>query len=142
MIKMGYYKNLPVYRIMDMCEMDIEADNFYAFGEKLLYHGSVVGQLQGSQLLRFDEQKFDWLREIKRERKSVGELLGEATGVKEEEEVAETAPQSAEAPEYETVEASDRLVDDFMAHWRENIDNEIAMLKEAVSAMEVGNAAC
>ena len=51
-------------------------------------------------------------------------------------EAAETRPQEEEEPIHETVEAPDRIVDNFMSSWRDNIDNEIAMLKSSVAQME------
>lgn len=48
---------------------------------------------------------------------------------------AEKAPKSASKPDTESVDPAS-AVDKFMNSWKNNIDNEIAVLKNAVSAME------
>ena len=77
----------------------------------------------------FDEGLFNELR-----RKSWdddrAQILAHVTGS------AETRPQEEEIPTSESVEAPDRIVDSFMETWRDNIDNEIAVLKSSIAQME------
>lgn len=140
MVKMGTFKGIPVYMTLRVEEIDNDKEVFYALGDKLVYHGHVLGKLEGKNLLNFDEQKFRLISEIeknKRENRGIAEMLGDVTGVKEE-KTAETRPQEEEKPEYEVPETDcgKSLVDDFMASWRDNIDSEVAKLQASMKVME------
>ena len=132
---MGNFKGLPVFMITDPFEWQNIKDNhsheekIYVYRTNVYYKENRIAAISGDTLMDFDEELFNELR-----RKSWdddrAQMLAHVTGS------AETRPQEEEQPVYETVEAPDRIVDDFMNSWRDNIDNEIAILKDAVSAME------
>ena len=133
MRKMGNFRGLSVYLVNDYQEViniDYNEEKMYVINGKLTYHGTQLADVYDGQLFDFDEDKFNELRR-KRWSEDEGKLLAKATGS------AETRPQVEEKPVKETVETPDRIVDEFMATWRENIDNEIAMLKSAIAQMEV-----
>jgi hypothetical protein len=132
MKKMGNFRGLPVYLVngyQEVINIDYDEEKMYVINGKLTYHGTQLADVYDGQLFDFDEDKFNELR-----RKSWNEdesrLLAKATGS------AETRPQEEEKPVKETVETPDRIVDEFLAGWQENIDNEIAMLKSAIAQME------
>ena len=135
MRKMGNFRGLPVYLVngyQEVINIDYDEEKMYVIGGKLTYHGTQLADVYDGQLFDFDEDKFNELRR-KRWSEDEGKLLAKATGS------AETRPQVEEKPVKETVETPDRIVDEFMATWRENIDNEIAVLKSAIAQMEVNN---
>ena len=133
MRKMGNFKGLPVYLVngyQEVLNIDYNEEKMYVISGKLTYHGTELADVYDGTLFDFDEDKFNELR-----RKGWGEdeskLLAKATNS------AETRPQEEETSVNETVEAPDRIVDSFMETWRDNIDNEIAVLKSAIAQMEV-----
>ena len=141
MTKMGTYKGLPVYLVFNTEERDDDKEVFYACGDNLIYHGCVLGKLEGKSLLSFDEQKFRLIGKIeknKRENRGLAEMLGNVTNT------AETRPQVGEKPEYEVPETDcgTSLVDDFMASWRDSIDSEVAKLQASMKVMEEEIRAC
>jgi hypothetical protein len=132
MRKMGNFRGLPVYLVngyQEVINIDYDEEKMYVINGKLTYHGTQLADVYNGQLFDFDEDKFNELR-----RKSWNEdesrLLAKATGS------AETRPQEERKPVKETVETPDRIVDEFLASWQDNIDNEIAMLKSAIAQME------
>lgn len=134
MKKMGNFRGLPVYLIngyQEVSNIDFNEEKMYVICGKLFYHDVKLADVYNGQLFDFDEDKFNELRR-KRWSEDEGKLLAKATGS------AETRPQEEREPVKETVEAPDRIspVDNFMNSWRENIDNEIAVLKSAVAQME------
>ena len=134
MRKMGNFRGLPVYLVnstQEVMNIDDNEEKMYVICGRLFYHDVKLADVYDGQLFDFDEDKFNELRR-KRWSEDEGKLLAKATGS------AETAPQVEEKPVEETVETPDRIVDEFMATWRENIDNEIAVLKSAIAQMEVG----
>ena len=135
MRKMGNFRGLPVYLVngyQELLNIDCDEEKMYVSGGKLTYHGIELADVYDGQLFDFDEDKFNELRR-KGWSEDEGKLLAKATGS------AKTRPQVEEKPVKETVETPDRIVDEFMATWRENIDNEIAVLKSAIAQMEVNN---
>lgn len=135
MRKMGNFRGLPVYLVngyQEVSNIDFNEEKMYVICGKLTYHGTQLADVYDGQLFDFDEDKFNELRR-KRWGEDEGKLLAKATGS------AETRPQEERKPVKETVETPDRIVNEFMATWRENIDNEIAVLKSAIAQMEVNN---
>ena len=136
MRKMGNFRGLSVYLVTDPFEWQNIKDNhlheekMYVFGGKLTYHGTQLADVYDGQLFDFDKDKFNELRR-KRWSEDEGKLLAKATGS------AETRPQEERKPVKETVETPDRIVDEFLASWQDNIDNEIAVLKSAIAQMAV-----
>ena len=133
MRKMGNFRGLPVYLVngyQELLNIDCDEEKMYVSGGKLTYHGIELADVYDGQLFDFDEDKFNELRR-KRWSEDEGKLLAKAAGS------AETRPQEEKKPVKETVEAPDRIVDEFLASWQDNIDNEIAMLKSAVAQMGV-----
>lgn len=137
MRKMGNFKGLTVFMITDSFEWE-NMKNEGSYEEKIyVYTGNVyykwnrIASISGDTLMDFDEELFNELR-----RKSwdddKAQILAHVTGS------AETRPQEEETPTNETVETTGgtSIVDEFMNSWRDNIDNEIAVLNNAVSAME------
>ena len=134
MRKMGNFRGLPVYLVngyQEVLNIDYNEEKMYVISGKLTYHGTELADVYDGQLFDFDEDKFNELRR-KGWSEDEGKLLAKATGS------AETRPQEEREPVKETVEAPDRIspVDNFMNSWRDNIDNEIAVLKSAVAQME------
>ena len=135
MRKMGNFKGLPVFMITDPFEWANIKDNhshdekIYVYRTNVYYKENLIAAINGDILMDFDESLFNELR-----RKSWdddrAQMLAHVTGF------AETRPQEEETPTNETVEAPDRIVDSFMETWRDNIDNEIAVLKSSVARME------
>lgn len=137
MRKMGNFKGLPVFMVTDPFEWEMikstisKEERIFVYKTNVYYKQNRIAAIDGDTLLDFDEELFNELR-----RKSWGadraQMLAHATGS------AETHPQEKETPTNETVETTGgtSFVDEFMSSWRNNIDNEIAVLKEAVSAME------
>ena len=135
MKKMGNFRGLPVFMVTDPFEWVNIKDNhsheekIYVYRTNVYYKENLIAAISGDTLLDFDEGLFNELR-----RKSWdadrAQMLAHVTGS------AETRPQKEEMPTSETVEAPDRIVDSFMETWRDNIDNEIAMLKSSVAQME------
>ena len=135
MRKMGNFRGLPVYLVngyQEVINIDYDEEKMYVINGKLTYHGTQLADVYDGQLFDFDEDKFNELRR-KRWSEDEGKLLAKATGS------AETRPQEERKPVKETVETPDRIVDEFLASWQDNIDNEIAVLKSAIAQMEVNN---
>ena len=132
MRKMGNFRGLPVYLVngyQELLNIDCDEEKMYVSGGKLTYHGTQLADVYDGQLFDFDEDKFNELRR-KSWNEDEGRLLAKATGS------AETRPQVERKPVKETVETPDRIVDEFLASWQDNIDNEIAVLKSAIAQME------
>lgn len=137
MKKMGNFKGLPVFMVTDPFEWQNIKDNhsyeekIYVYRSDVYYKWNKIAITNGYTLIDFDEDLFNELR-----RKSWdddrAQMLAHVTGS------AETRSQEEETPTNETVETTGgtSIVDEFMNSWRDNIDNEIAVLKNAVSAME------
>ena len=133
MRKMGNFRGLPVYLVngyQEVSNIDFNEEKMYVIYGKLFYHDVKLADVYDGQLFDFDEDKFNELRR-KRWSEDEGKLLAKATGS------AETRPQVEEKPVKETVETPDRIVDEFLASWQDNIDNEIAVLKSAIAQMAV-----
>ena len=136
MRKMGNFKGLPVFMVTDPFEWQNVKDNhsheekIYVYRTNVYYKENLIAAISGDTLLDFNEDLFNELR-----RKSWdndrAQILAHVTGS------AETRPQEEEGLADKTVEAPDRIVDSFMETWRDNIDNEIAVLKSAIAQMEV-----
>ena len=135
MRKMGNFKGLPVFMVTDPFEWQNVKDNhsheekIYVYRTNVYYKENLIAAINGDTLLDFNEDLFNELR-----RKSWdndrAQILAHVTGS------AETRPQEEEIPTSESVEAPDRIVDSFMETWRDNIDNEIAVLKSSIAQME------
>lgn len=136
MRKMGNFKGLPVFMVTNPFEWQNVKDNhsreekIYVYRTNVYYKENLIAAINGDTLLDFNEDLFNELR-----RKSWdndrAQILAHVTGS------AETRPQEEGILTSETVEAPDRIVDSFMETWRDNIDNEIAVLKSAIAQMEV-----
>ena len=114
--------------------MQTNEEKIYVVEDSVYYHDTKIARLNSrGDLTDFDEENFKLLRKHW-QRKRIDEYIGEIIG---EEVSAEVAPKVEKKPVSETVETPDRIVDDFMATWCDNIDNEIAMLKNAVAQMGV-----
>ena len=132
---MGNFKGLPVFMVTDPFEWQNIKDNhshdekIYVYRTNVYYKWNLIAAINGDTLLDFNEDLFNELR-----RKSWdndrAQILAHVTGS------AETRSQEEEIPTTESVEAPDRIVDEFMETWRDNIDNEIAVLKSSVAQME------
>ena len=132
---MGNFKGLPVFIVTDPFEWQNVKDNhsreekIYVYRTNVYYKEILIASISGDTLLDFNEDLFNELR-----RKSWdndrAQILAHVTGS------AETRPQEEEIPTSESVEAPDRIVDSFMETWRDNIDNEIAVLKSSIAQME------
>ena len=135
MRKMGNFKGLPVFMVNDPFEWQNVKDNhsheekIYVYRTNVYYKENLIASISGDTLLDFNEDLFNELRR-KSWDDSRAQMLAHVT------RSAEACPQEEKAPVNETVGTPDRIIDDFMANWKDNIDNEIAVLKEAVSAME------
>ena len=103
-------------------------EKIYVYATNVYYKWNRIASISGDTLLDFNEDLFNELR-----RKSWdndrAQILAHVTGS------AETRPQEEEIPTSESVEAPDRIVDSFMETWRDNIDNEIAVLKSSIAQM-------
>lgn len=131
----GRFRGIPVYRVdkLDWFSSDNrEAEEIYIINEQVIYHDNVIALLDShNQLTDFNEILFDKLKN----KYSKSAQKEKVRTVKSE--AAETRSQEEEEPTYETVEtAGGTAVDNFMSSWRDNIDNEIAMLKSAIAQME------
>lgn len=134
---MGNFKGLPVFMITDPFEWQNIKDNhsyeekIYVYATNVYYKWNRIAAISGDTLLDFDEELFNELRR-KRWDDDRAQMLAHVTGS------AETRPQEEEQPVYETVETTGGTssVDEFMSSWRDNIDNEIAVLKSSVAQME------
>ena len=134
---MGNFKGLPVFLVTDPFEWEnmksegLYEEKIYVYAANVYYKWNRIAVTNGYTLIDFDEELFNELR-----RKSWDDdrakMLAHATGS------AETHPQEEKTPINETVETTGGTssVDEFMSSWRDNIDNEIAVLKSSVSAME------
>ena len=137
MRKMGNFKGLPVFMVTDPFEWEnIKMDHsyeekIYVYRTNVYYKQNLIAFIDGDILMDFNEDLFNELRR-KSWDDSRAKMLGYAT------RSAETCPQEEDTPINETVETvgGTSSVDEFMSSWKNNIDNEIAVLKEAVSAME------
>ena len=143
MIQMGTFRKIPVFRVSYGAWRDVntrDEEKIYVVEDSVYYHDTKIARINSrGELDDFDEENFELLREHW-QRKRTSEYIKRKVEQKEEEKVvAETAPQSAEPLVSETVKsaAAEDIVNDFMAHWRENIDNEIAVLKSAIAQMGV-----
>ena len=135
MRKMGNFKGLPVFMVTDPFEWEnmknegLYEEKIYVYATNVYYKWNRIASISGDTLLDFNEDLFNELR-----RKSWdndrAQILAHVTGS------AETRPQEEEIPTSESVEAPDRIVDSFMETWRDNIDNEIAVLKSSIAQME------
>lgn len=134
MVKMGTFRGIPVYVLQYSHEyqaIESSEEKMYVCEGKLFYHGTMIGTVEGNQLTSFYEERFNEAR-AKGWYQDGAEMLGRVTAT------AETRPQEEEKPVYEAPETScgNSLVDDFMASWRENIDNEVAKLQASMRVME------
>lgn len=132
----GRFRGIPVYRVdkLDWFSSDNrEAEEIYIINEEVIYHDNLIALLDShNQLTNFNEALFDALKD----KYSKSFQKEEVRAVKRE--VAERRPQEEKEPIHETVETTGgtSAVDNFMNSWRDNIDNEIAVLKSAVAQME------
>ena len=130
----GRFRGIPVYRVdkLDWFSSDNrEAEEIYIINEQVIYHDTLIALLDShNKLTDFKEVLFDKLKN----KHSKSAQKEKVRAVKNE--AAETRPQEEEESTHETVEAPDRIVDNFMSSWRDNIDNEIAMLKSCIAQME------
>lgn len=132
MRKMGNFKGLPVFMVNDQFEwatMKNEGlceEKIYVYATKVYYKWNRIASISGDTLMDFDEDLFNELR-----RKSWDDdrarMLAHVTGF------AETRPQEDKKPVEECPEPA--AADEFMAHWSEYIDNELAMLKDSVAQL-------
>lgn len=135
MLHLGSLNGLPVFLLRYYYEyqaIDNNEERFYVAEGRLFYKGIQVGTVNNNkQVTNFDEERFNELR-AKGWYQENADLLGRVTGV------AETRPQEEEKPVNEVPETGcgNSLIDEFMASWRDNIDNEIAKLKLTVAEME------
>ena len=132
MRKMGNFKGLPVFMITDPFEWQNIKDNhshdekIYVYRTNVYYKENLIAAINGDTLLDFNEDLFNELR-----RKSWdddrAQMLAHVTGF------AETRPQEDKKPVEECPEPA--AADEFMAHWSDYIDNELAMLKNSVARL-------
>ena len=132
MRKMGNFKGLPVFMVNDPFEWQNMKDNhsyeekIYVYATNVYYKWNRIAAISGDILMDFDEDLFNELR-----RKSWDDdrakMLAHVTGS------AETRPQEDKKPVNECSEPA--AADEFMAHWSEYIDNELAMLKSSVAQL-------
>lgn len=133
MRKMGNFKGLPVFIVTDPFEWEniknegLYEEKIYVYATNVYYKWNRIAAISGDTLMDFDEGLFNELR-----RKSWdddrAQMLAHVTGS------AETRPQEDKKPVNEYSEPA--AADEFMAHWSEYIDNEIAMLKSSVAQLE------
>lgn len=134
MVKMGTFRGIPVYLLQYSHEyqaIDSNEEKMYVCEGKLFYRGVNVGRVVGTSLQEFNEDTFNALR-AKGWYQDGAEMLGRVTAS------AEPRPQEEEKSEYEAPETGcgTSLVDDFMASWSYNIDNEVTKLQLAMKEME------
>ena len=137
MRKMGNFKGLPVFMVTDPFEWQNIKDNhsheekIYVYRTNVYYKENLIAAIDKDTLMDFDEDLFNELRR-KSWDNNRAQMLAYATGS------AETRPQEEKKPVNETVETAGGTssVDEFMSSWRDNIDNEIAVLKSSVAQME------
>ena len=132
MRKMGNFKGLPVFMVTDPFEWEnIKMDHsyeekIYVYRTNVYYKQNLIAAINGDTLLDFNENLFNELR-----RKSWdddrAQMLAHVTGS------AETRPQEDKKPVEENSEPA--AADEFMLHWSDYIDNEIAMLKNSVARL-------
>ena len=106
-----------------------QEEKIYVYRTNVYYKQNRIAAIDGNTLINFNEDLFNELRR-KRWDNDRAQILAHVTGS------AETRPQEEEIPTSESVEAPDRIVDSFMETWRDNIDNEIAVLKSSIAQME------
>lgn len=132
----GRFRGIPVYRVdkLDWFSGNTrEVEEIYIVNEEVIYHDTLIAKLDShNQLTNFNEALFDALKNEyskSAQKEKVRMVRAEA---------AETPSQEEEEPTYETVETAGgtSAVDNFMSSWRDNIDNEIAMLKSCIAQME------
>ena len=130
----GRFRGIPVYKVEKLDWLSSnngEAEEIYVVNREVIYHDNLIALLDSyNQLTNFNEALFDKLKN-KYSKSAQKEKVRMVRA-----EAAETRSQEAEEPIYETVEAPNRIVDEFMNGWKEKIDNEIAVLKSAVAQME------
>ena len=132
----GKFRGIPVYKVSleQWYDMNIDTEfleEIFIVQDEVFYHDVPIGYLNSSkQLEDFDEEKFEDLRV------RYGKMRANHYTASNGKTYAEVAPQEEEKPIKETVGTPDRIVDEFLAGWQDNIDNEIAMLKSAVAQME------
>lgn len=130
----GKFRGIPVYKVEKLdwlSNNNGEAEEIYVVNREVIYHDNLIALLDSyNQLTNFNEALFNKLKNEyskSAQKEKVRAIKSEA---------AERRPQEEKEPTHETVEAPDRIVDEFMNDWKEKIDNEIAMLKSAVAQME------
>lgn len=132
MRKMGNFKGLPVFMVTDQFEwatMKNEGlceEKIYVYATKVYYKWNKIASISGDILIDFDEDLFNELRR-KSWNDDRAQMLAHVTGF------AETRPQEDKKPVKECPEPA--AADEFMAHWNEYIDNELAMLKSSVARL-------
>ena len=136
MRKMGKFKDLSVFMVTDPFEWESVRMNrsyeerIYVYRTNVYYKHNRIASINGDTLIDFDEDLFNELRK-KSWDDDGAQMLAHVTGS------AETRPQEEETPTSEAVEtAGGTFVDEFMSSWQDNIDNEIAVLKNVVMQME------
>ncbi len=126
MTKIGNFRGMPVYKLSNFEWETINTripNELFVVDDFVYFYDKIIGTLDSrGKLQNFDEDKFD-------------ELVKKVNN-KKKEEPAEVRPQVEEKSEPETVETGDGIVDNFMAHWRENIDNEIDKMKQMSQRLE------
>lgn len=132
MRKMGNFRGLPVFMVTDPFEWanmkneGLYEEKIYVYRTNVYYKWNRIAAISGDTLLDFDEGLFNELR-----RKSWdderAQMLAHVT------DSAETRSQEEKKPVNEYSEPA--AADEFMAHWSEYIDNEIAMLKSSVAQL-------
>ena len=132
----GKFRGIPVYKVEKLDWLSSnngEAEEIYVVNREVIYHDNLIALLDSyNQLTNFNEALFNKLKN----KYSKSSQKEEVYTIKRE--VAETRSQEEEEPTYETVETAGGIsaVDNFMSSWRDNIDNEIAMLKSCIVQME------
>ena len=128
----GRFRGIPVYKTSKIewfSNNTKDVEEIYIFNGYVVYHNNVIANSDSNDhLTNFNEELFEELKEHFLEKSNNSTL--------EVKDTAETRPQVEESPVNETVEAPDRIVDSFMETWRDNIDNEIAVLKSSIAQME------
>ena len=132
----GRFRGIPVYKVEKLDWLSSnngEAEEIYVVNREVIYHDNLIALLDSyNQLTNFNEALFNKLKN----KYSKSSQKEEVRMVRAE--AAETRSQEEEEPTYETVETAGgtSAVDNFMSSWRDNIDNEIAMLKSCIAQME------
>ena len=130
MRKMGNFKGLPVFMVTDPFEWQNIKDNHsheekvYVYQTNVYYKNNLIAAISGDVLLDFNEGLFNELRR-KSWDSNRAQVLAHVTNS------AETRPQEEKKPVNECSDLA--AADEFMLHWSDYIDNEIANLKKAVS---------